>query len=305
MDVTAVYAARALPKVPLSSACAEAISRMRRTPLAYRPTAHAHGKRYQHHQHARRTTPSSSLPDNWRQKALVETHRRMKEREDPDYDVVVESVNKLSKEHFTRFVEQTLVVLKKRDHEFRLRVSTLLFDRGVQQNFFAPLIAQFIQVLAKDILGMTDDILTQVEMFDTLYDASKVVLVPSSTDPTYDDAIIAWTKQKEKKRGYAVLVGELYKAAVVPVGVIDDLLRGIAGELETAAEQVRTDVLEEHVDHLVRFLFAVAPNVKSQPGLVNRLVALLMNPRTRTPSLTMKSRFKLEDALKILKSASA
>lgn len=303
MDVATLYSLRSAPKVPLSSITIEAIARMRCAPVAYRPQPHSHGKRPNHHH--RRTPTAPPLPENWRIKALVETHRRVKEREDPEYDVVVESVNKLSKEHFTKFVNNTLEVLQKRDEVFRLRVSTLLFDRGVQQNFFAPLIAKFIQELAREHEGIREDILTQVEMFETLYDASAVVLVPSSSDKGYDDAIIAWTKQKEKKRGFAVLVGELFNVGMIPIAVMDTLLKSIASDLETTCRQPKTEMIEEHVDHLVRFLFAVAPNVRGQKTLILQLDELMTLPRPTIPSLTMKSRFKLEDALKILKSPSA
>lgn len=303
MDVATLYALRSAPKIPLSSVTTDAIAKMRLTAMTYRPSAHAHhGKRTYH----RRTTPSSFLPDNWRQKTLMEVHRRVKEREDPDYDVVVESVNKLSKEHFTKFVTETLTVLQKRDHVFRLRVSTLLFDRGVQQNFFAPLIASFIQVLAREHDGIHEDILTQIEMFDMLYDASKIILVPPSSDPTYDDTIIAWTKQKEKKRGFAVLVGELFNVGIIPVATMELLLRSIALDLEASASQTKDAAVEEHVDHLARFVFAVAPNLKGGlPMFASKIHEILMTPRPMTPCLNMKSRFKLEDALKLLKTPSS
>lgn len=303
MDVATLYALRSAPKIPLSSVTTDAIAKMRLTAMTYRPSAHVHhGKRSYH----RRTPTAPALPDNWRQKAMMEVHRRVKEREDPDYDVVVESVNKLSKEHFKTFVEETLAVLKKRDHVFRLRVSTLLFDRGVQQNFFAPLIASFIQVLAREHEGVHEDILTQVEMFDMLYDASKVILVPSSSDPTYDDTIIAWTKQKEKKRGFAVLVGELYNVGIIPLPTMELLLRSIAHDLEASAAQMKDPCVEEHVDHLGRFVFAVAPNLKGGlPLFVNKIREILGMPRPSMQCLNMKTRFKLEDALKLLKSPSA
>lgn len=303
MEVAAIYAARSAPKVPLSSVTTDAIARMRLTAMTYRPSAHVHhGKRTSYH---RRTPSAPVLPDNWRQKAMLEVHRRVKEREDPDYDVVVESVNKLSKEHFAKFVDETLAVLQKRDHVFRLRVATLLFDRGVQQNFFAPIIASFIQVLAREHEGVHEDILTQIEMFDTLYDASKVILVPSSSDPTYDETIIAWTKQKEKKRGFAVLVGELFNVGIIPLATMEMLLRSIAIDLEASATQSKNPSVEEHVDHLARFVFAVAPNLKGGlPMFVSQIQSVLAIPRTGTQCLNMKSRFKLEDALKLLKSPS-
>lgn len=301
MDVATLYALRSAPKVPLSSVTTDAIAKMRTTAMAYRPSAHVHPSKRTYH---RRTPPAPVLPDNWRQKAILEVHRRVKEREDPDYDVVVESVNKLSKEHFAKFVEETLVVLRKRDDVFRLRVATLLFDRGVKQNFFAPLIASFIQVLAREHEGVREDILTQIDMFDMLYDASKVILVPSSSDPKYDDMIIAWTKQKETKRGFAVLVGELFNVGIIPLATMELLLRGIAIDLDTSAAQPKDAAVEEHVDHLVRFVFAVAPNAKRIPMFTAQIQEILGKDRPSLPCLNMKSRFKLEDALKLLKTPS-
>ena len=79
MEIAAVYALRSAPHVPLSDACLEIIRRMRLSPVAYRPSAHAHKKSYRKH-----TPPAARLPDNWRQSVLLETHRRMREREDPE-----------------------------------------------------------------------------------------------------------------------------------------------------------------------------------------------------------------------------
>ncbi len=59
------------------------------------------------------------------------------------------SVNKLSKLNLKENVESAASILSTRDDMFRLRVSTLLFDRGIQQCFFAPIIAEFIALLSE------------------------------------------------------------------------------------------------------------------------------------------------------------
>jgi len=292
MDVATLYSLRSEPMVPIPEATIAIIAGMRRTPVSYKPAAHVRGRYH------RKTTPR--VQENWRSKAILETHRRLKEREDPDYDVVVTSVNKLSKEHFDVMVRDTLEVLAKRDETFRLRVSALVFDRGILQNFFAPLIAKFVKALVEKNPDMRDDIAIQVDMFETLYDAGNITIVPPSTDPGYDDAIIAWTKQKEKKRGFAVMVGELYTNGLVTFETMRGIMQGVINDLEASSSQVKTPATEEHVDHLVRFLFAVATHVRGH--MVDRITDVLNIPRVNVPSLTMKSRFKLEDALKILKS---
>jgi hypothetical protein len=66
-------------------------------------------------------------------------------------------------------------------------------------------------------------------------------------------------------------------------------------DLRDSIKQKKTAPVEEHVDHLVRFLAAVAPKVKDVKGMVAEILAV---PRAETPSLSMKSRFRLEDLVK-------
>jgi hypothetical protein len=58
---------------------------------------------------------------------------------------------------------------------------------------------------------------------------------------------------------------------------------------------LKTSANEENVDGLVRFLFAVAPKI----DIRDDIRVLLAIPREQTISLSMKSRFKLEDTLKV------
>ena len=183
--------------------------------------------------------------------------------------------------------------LKKRDESFRLRVTTLLFDRAVQQTFFAVLMADVYKDIAKAQPEALQDLATQTQLFDKLYNTETVV-VPSCTDPGFDEAIIAWTKQKETKRGFAVYVSELYSRGLVPEETMMGFLKTVLDELGASMRAAKTAPNEEHVDALVRFLFAVATKVPIRIPLQ----ALLAIPRAELPSLTMKSRFKLEDAAK-------
>lgn len=115
----------------------------------------------------RKHTPPP-LPDNWREKALKDTHRKVREKDDADYEAIITSVNKLSKSNLEEHAKNTMTILSTRDEMFRLRVSTLLFDRGIQQCFFAPIIADFIARLAVPCPQIKEDIQAQVQMFDTL-----------------------------------------------------------------------------------------------------------------------------------------
>jgi len=140
----------------------------------------------------------------------------------------------------------------------------------------------------------SNDLATQITMFDKLYDTGNVTMIPASSDPGYEEAVVAWTKQKEKKRGFAVYLGELYSRGLVPEDTMMTIVKTIVDDLRETAKMPKTGPNEEHVDALVRFLFAVAGKVP----IAADVKTILAIPKAETPSLTMKSRFKLEDALK-------
>lgn len=286
MDVSSLYIARNLPRAPLVD-ISQILSKLK---TSYRPIRRPILRR-EFHAHP----PAPAEAANWRDNVLVDVVRKVREKDDPDYDEINAAINKVSKQNYAKIVESIMSKLAARDAMFRLRITTLLFDRGIRQNCFAPILADAYRDIAKAHEDARQDLATQVKMFDTLYDVSKVVLVPSSTDPGFNDAIIAWTKQKETKRGFAVYTSELFTRGLLADGMMQSMVSQVGDDLKESIALVKTPPGEEHVDHLVRFLFAIAPKVMFVKPLVTEILKI---PRPQTPSLTMKSRFKLEDCLK-------
>jgi len=284
MDVATIYAARALPRPSLGDDILSLISKLK---ISFKPAFRRgppHGRRPAGH----------AAETNWREAALVDAIRKVREKDDADYDEISAAINKLSKANYTKLMTDVLARLKKRDEAFRLRVTTLLFDRGVRQTFFATLMADAYKDIAAAHPEALQDLAIQTSMFDKLYDTENVTVVPSSNDPGYNDAIIAWTKQKEIKRGFAVYVSELYSRGLVPEETMAGFLKTVLDELTASIRSPKTTENEEHVDALARFLAAVGPKV----AIKGALGAILLLPRAECPSLNMKSRFKLEDAAK-------
>ena len=281
MDVATIYSVRQHLRAPLPDAIADIIAKLKISfkPAFKRPFAQ------------KRREPEIQ---NWRETALLDVVRKVRERDDVDYDEISAAINKLTKQSYAKLMGDSLARLDKRDAMFRLRVTTLLFDRGVRQPFFAPMMADAYVDIAKLHPDALNDLAAQVSMFDTLYDASKVISVPNSNDPGYDEAVIAWTKQKEVKRGFAVYVVELYTRKLVQEATMMGFLKTVMDELKESVTHVKTSINEEHVDALVRFIFAVSAKIPMR----GQIVDILAIPRTDAPSLTMKSRFKLEDAQK-------
>jgi hypothetical protein len=227
---------------------------------------------------------------------MLAVHRKVREKDDADYDEVNAFLNKLTKQTYDKMMVAIMERLDKRDSMFRLRVTTLLFDRGIQQSFYAPLMADAYRDIASAYPDARQDLMVQVMMFDTLYADTNVTIVPHHTEAGYTDAIIAWTKQKEKKRTFAVYVAELFARSLLPQEVMSAFVKTILDEMKEAIRQPKTPATEEHVDALVRFVFAVAAKV---PEVKDPVRALLAIPKADTPCLNMKSRFRLDDAMKL------
>ncbi len=281
MDIQTIYAAKNLPRKELDATVVDTISRLKISfkPPFRRPAIH------------KRRAPE---PENWRESALADVVRKVREKDDADYDEVNAMINKLSKSTYAKLITEILARIEKRDSMFRLRVTTLLFDRGIRQNFFAGLMADAYADISKMYPDALTDLSTQIKMFDKLYDTNNVTVIPSSNDAGYNDAVIAWTKQKEMKRGFAVYVSELYSRGLVPEDTMMGFLKTVLDELAASIRSPKTAANEEHVDALVRFLAAVSPKIP----LRALLQAVLAIPRAEVPSLSMKNRFKLEDAAK-------
>lgn len=281
MDIASIYAVRALPRPGLDSSILDIISKLK---ISFKPT----------YRRPFQSNRRKAERDDWRESALLDVVRKVREKDDPDYDEVNANINKLSKANYTKLVTDVLARMSKRDELFRLRVTTLLFDRGIHQIFFAPLMADAYRDIIKAHSDASNDLATQITMFDKLYDTGNVTMIPASSDPGYEEAVVAWTKQKEKKRGFAVYLGELYSRGLVPEDTMMTIVKTILDDLRDTAKMPKTGPNEEHVDALVRFVFAVASKVP----IAAEVRTVLAIPKTETPSLTMKSRFKLEDALK-------
>ena len=279
MEVSTIYSIRETPRDPLPHVIADIISKLK---ISFKPAF-------------RRPKPRVESSTNWRESALIDAVRKVREKDDADYDEVNSCINKLTKQTYDKMSAVVLSKLESRDAMFRLRVSTLLFDRGIKQNFYAPIMADLYRDIAKVYPDALQDLHAQIQMFDTLYDASKVIAVPASTDPGYDEAIFAWTKQKETKRSFAVLVSELYTRSLITEETMTGFVRTVMNELTESIRREKTSANEEHVDALVRFIFAVASKVPMVKDSVRQILAI---PKTEAPSLSFKSRFKLEDSLK-------
>lgn len=292
LTVAQVYGVRFAEKLSLPKIVQDNIAKLRITPVAFKPYRPPVKAPY-------RAKPA----ENWRENALVEAVRRVKERDDPEYDEVFGSLNKIAPRTLDKLSEKVVQNIKKRDEIFRLRVTTLLFDMAISQSGYAILMADCAKKLVSDIPDIRDDLLVQTKMFPKLYNMTETLTYPSSEETGFADKVVEWMKLKDKRRGYAKFVTQLFVRELVEETTVGECMTHVSSDLIGMAKQPKTEQSEENTTQYVDFLFETAkilPNsAKDMRRLMNTFIQSVLDiPKSELPSLNMRSRFKLEDALK-------
>jgi len=293
LSVAQVYGVRFAEKLPLPKIVQDNIAKLRITPVAFKPFRPP----------SRAVPRPRAQPDNWRENVLVEAVRRVKEREDPEYDDVFGSLNKIATRTLDKMSEKIVANIKKRDELFRLRVTTLLFDVAITQSSYCTLMADCSKKIVVDIPEIREDLAAQTLMFPKLYNMTETITYPLTSDPKYAEKVVDWMKLKDKRRGYAKFVTQLFVRELVSEDVVLTCLQQVIDDLGETARQEKTEQTEENTTQFVDFLFEsskVLPStaVSLKTTIRESMKGLLDLPRMDLPSLCMRSRFKIEDILK-------
>lgn len=297
MSALEIYAVRNCQRLPLPRLVQDNIAKLRITPVEYKPV------RPIQRSHHRNFHPKKDDAPNWREKALVDMVRRVKEREDPEYSDLFTILNKVAPSNIDKLSAEAIVLIQKRDEQFRLRVSTLLFDKAITSISYAPVMADLAVKLNTAIPEIVEDLSIQVALFPKLYDMTETVVYPDAFDPKFDDKVIEWKKQKDKRRGYALFLTHLYLRDLVPEVVLETAIQNVLQDLSETMKQTKTSQTEENTTQFVEFVFTTC-NLVSKTKIKMREVVhkfvteTLATPKESVPSLNMRSRFKLEDTLK-------
>ena len=295
LTVSVIYSVRDMAKLPLPKLVQDNIVKLRMTPMVFKPF---------HKPSARPFNPKKThAHDNWRERMLVDIVRRVKEREDPEYSDIFGIFNKITSSSVEKLTRDAIERIQKRDETFRLRIATLLFDKGITDHAFASVMAESGRIMVSEIPEMKDDIQAQVSMFPKLYNMEETLTFPTSTETGFDSKVIEWTKQKEKRRGYAKFLMELCLRGLVSDDCVKSSLDDVINELNDVAKQPRTPQTEENVNQYAVFLYESAKLAKSHSircFISESLRLLIAIEKTFLPSLNVRSRFKLEDAFKLV-----
>lgn len=296
LTVDAMYSVRFGPKLSLPQIVQDNIARLRITPVPYRPV-----RTFVRHTYKNRGT-TATQSENWRQAALVDIVRKVKEREDPEYSEIFGIFNKISPGNLEKLSGDAIVFMQKRDEQFRLRVSALLFDKAITQPPFSAVMAECAYRINEVIPGVSEDLQSQIEMFPKLYDMTETITFPEFGTDGFNDKVVLWMKQKEKRRGYAKFMMELFAKNLITEDVVKSALDQVVRELNDLARQKATEQTTENTTQFVEFLFETSKKVKGalKDQLKTSVQEILATPKAELPSLNMRSKFKLEDAFKEL-----
>ena len=292
--IAQVYEARFGPKLPLPKSVQDNIAKLRITPAVYRPVRPAQ-------RHAPRHKPA--MPENWREKVLVEYVRKVKEYDDPEYYEVFAILNKIAPPTLVELSTEIVRFISARDEQFRLRIVTLLFNKAISENVFAAVMADCAVKLVESVPEVREDLHAQVEMFPKLYNMTDTLVFPSVSEPGFDEKVIAWMRQKDKRRGFSKFLTQLFVRDLITEKMIQGSLAQIVADLNDTARQAKTPQTEENTTHLVDFLFESAKVLPKTARDIRKLIStslgeFLKIPRPELPSLCMRSRFRAEDAAK-------
>lgn len=299
LSIADVYSVRFSAKLSLPKIVQDNIGKLRITPAPYKPVKlFTHKGAYRHNPRFN----SKIETEDWRKTALMDIVRRVKEREDPEYSEIFSIFNKISPGNLEKLSADAVGYIQKRDDTFRLRVTALLFDKSITQPSFSSVMAESARLLAIAIPEIADDLQTQVAMFPTLYNMEETITYPDSSQEDFDNKVIAWMKQKEKRRGYAKFMMELHAKDLIKEDVVKQALDQVIMELNDTIRQPSKDKTVENASHFVDFLFELSKTIKGplKQSLRTSVEGVLAIPRIEVPSLNMRCRFKLEDAFKEL-----
>ena len=299
MSSALIYALRFCPKLSLPVGIQDNIARLRIVPAAYKPVR----------QVKQRFVPKRKEDAaNWREHVLTEYVRKVRETEDPQYDEIFGIFNKLTTANLSILTDQALAILNQRDKEFRLRVTTLLFDKAIRGSYFAGVMADLAYKLNNSISEVSEDLEMHVKMFTTLYDMKETLVYPSLEDPAFGDKLIAWSKQKDIRRGYARFLTHLYTRNLVSGQVLHLSMNHVISDLSDTVVQPKSDQSEENATQYADFLFEISKllpvtAVELRGLMYTNLNEILMRNREAVSSLNMRSRFKLEDTVKCVQAS--
>lgn len=292
MNSTLLYSFRSAVHLPVPSTVLDMIAAMQLAPVA--PIYIKKPKKLV----ARRPTD-----DSWRRDIIVELKATLRQKDDPDYETIGAIVNKVVASTLKDKTKTVVEIIGKRDQTFRMRIVNYVFDRGVSMPFYAKLLADMFAILCESIPEIHDDlqIYCSLDTFHKMFDQSKTISFPDLTAMSkteFEDALCVWHKQKELRRGFGVFAAELHTRGLISETLLHEAVETVISDFEENIKKPKNEVVSESVDQVVTLLSEMSKLFgKDDRFISDKAKQILAIPKTDTPCLGMRSRFKLEDCV--------
>ena len=243
-----------------------------------------------------------AVNDNWRKDAYANIVRTVREKGDPDYEEVNSCLNKIAKVTLFKLTDKIIEMLQKNDEMFRLRVITLLFDFATKNDISSSLMSQVAKRICEAIPATSEDIRTQIDMFPEMYNMEKTVTIDSK-EHDFSDARCEYVRLRNQRKEYASFMIKLVHVGLVDISVADEWISKVLNDISEVAKMEKSPQTEENMSQLSEFLFQVSSNLNADMKDLKLVIytaveAILKIPRSELPSMTMRTKFKLEDILK-------
>jgi hypothetical protein len=241
--------------------------------------------------------------DNWRREFIADLKSKPRDKDDPDYEKIIGLINKVVTSTLIEKTKTISETIGKRadDHGFRMRVVNFVFDRGVSMPFYAKLLADMLVLLSNDISAVHEDlqIYCSMDTFNKMFDQSKTIAFPDSSQPDFEDKVCSWNKQKELRRGFGVFAAELHTRKLIPDSLLHEAASVVLSDLEENIRKPKNETISESVDQTVTFRVEMSKLFGKETMLLSdKATEILAIPRPETTCLSMRSRFKLEDCVR-------
>jgi len=240
--------------------------------------------------------------DNWRKDAYMNIVRMVREKGDPNYEEVNSCLNKIADKTLFKLTDKIIEILAKNDEMFRLRVITLLFDFATKNDISSTLMSRCARRICDAIPETIEDINTQIDMFPEMYDMNKTVTIDSKEDD-FSDARCEYVRLRNQRKEYASFMIKLVHVRLINIAVADEWISKVLNDISEVAKMPKSAQTEENMSQLSEFLFQVSTNLNEEMTDLKVLIrtsieTVLKIPRAELPSMTMRTKFKLEDTLK-------
>ena len=245
----------------------------------------------------------SPQDDSWRRDIITELKATIRQKDDPDYEVIIGIVNKVVASNLKDKTKTIVDTIAKRDQTFRMRIVNFIFDRGVSMPFYAKLLADMFVILSDAIPEVHEDleIYCSLDTFNKMFDQTKTISFPDLTTmgkTEFEDALCIWHKQKELRRGFGVFAAELHTRGLISEALLHEAVGHAISDFEDNIRKPKNEVVSESVDQVVTLLSEMAKLFgKNDNFISDKAKQILAIPKADAHCLGMRSRFKLEDCV--------